>query len=53
MEPIVKATYIIEGDGALAVVAYEYISVYAVVSTEHNPNVVAVAKALADVIVHM
>ena len=48
MEPFVKATYKLEGDGALSVVAYEQLSIlYASVSTQHYPNVVAVAKAIA------
>ena len=48
MEPFVKATYNLEGDGALALVAHEQPSMlYAVVSTEHYPNVVAVSKTLA------
>ena len=48
MEPFVKATYTLEGDGALALVAYERVSMlYSVISTEHYPNVKAVAKQLS------
>ena len=48
MEPFVKACYIPEGDGALALVAYEHIStLYAVVSSDHYPNVAAVARHLS------
>ena len=49
METFVKVTYMLEGDGALALVAYEQLSMlYAVVSTQHYPDVVAVAKSLAS-----
>ena len=48
MESFVKATYILEGDGALALVAYEQISMlYSGISTEHYPNVYALAKSLS------
>ena len=48
MEPFVKATYKLEGDGALSLVAYQQLSMlYASVSTQHYPNVVAVVKAEA------
>ena len=48
MEPFVKATYKLEGDGALSLVAYQQLSMlYASVSTQHYPNVVAIAKAEA------
>ena len=48
MEPFVKATYKLEGDGSLSVVAYEQLNIlYASVSTQHYPNVVAVARAIA------
>ena len=48
MEPFVKACYILEGDGALALVAYEHIStLYAVVSSDHYPNVAAIARHLS------
>ena len=50
MEPFVKATYKLEGDGALCLVAYEQLSmIYASVymSTQYYPNVIAVAKAEA------
>ena len=48
MEPFVKATYALEGDGALALVAYERVSMlYSVISTEHYANVRTVAKQLS------
>lgn len=48
MEPFAKATYALEGDGALAFVTYECVSMlYSVISTEHYPNVNAMAKQLA------
>ena len=47
MEPFVKATYKLEGDGPLSL-AYQKISIlFASVSTQHYPNVAAVAKAEA------
>jgi len=47
MEPFAKATYALEGDGALALVTYERVSMlYSVISTEHYPNVNAMAKQL-------
>ena len=46
MEPFVKATYTLEGDGPIALVAYQQISLY--VSLEHYPNVDAVARLLAN-----
>ena len=48
MEPFVKATYALEGDGALALVAYERVSMlYSVISTEHYANMRAVVKKLS------
>ena len=48
MEPFVKAMYKLEGDGALSLVAYQQLSMlYASVSTQHYPDVVAVVKAEA------
>ena len=48
MEPFAKATYALEGDGALTVTTYERVSMlYAVISTEHYPNVNAIASELA------
>ena len=48
MEPFVKATYTLEGDGPLALVAYEQVSrLSACISAGHYPNVQAVAKKLA------
>ena len=50
MEPFAKATYALEGDGALAVTTYECVSMlYAVISTEHYPNVNAIASELRGV----
>lgn len=44
-----KATYVLEGDGALAFRAFEEISkLKAVISTAYYPNVVAVANKLSS-----
>ena len=49
MEPFVKATYVLEGDGLLAFIAYERISaLYSHVASNHHPNVTAVVKHLAN-----
>lgn len=52
MEPFVKATYVLEGDGLLAFIAYERISTlyiqYSHIASNHHPNVTAVAKHLAN-----
>ena len=49
MEPFVKATYSLEGDGPLALVAYQQMRLlYSHVSLEHYPNVDAVAKLRAN-----
>ncbi len=49
MEAFVKATYKLEGDGPIALVAYQQISLlYSHVSLEHFPNVNAVARSLAN-----
>ena len=49
MEAFVTATYNLEGDGALALSAYEEIrKLLAVVSARHYPNVTAVAKKLSN-----
>ena len=49
MEPFVKATYVLEGDGLLAFIGYERISaLYSHVASNHHPNVTAVAKHLAN-----
>ena len=49
MEPFVKATYFLEGDGPLALHAYERVSLlFSAVSTQHYPNVVSIAKALSN-----
>ena len=48
MEHFVKATYYL-GDGALAFYAYEHLSLlFSSVSNPHYPNVVSVAKDLAN-----
>ena len=48
MEPFVKATYSLEGDGPLALVAYQRLSLlYSQISLEHYPNVATVAKLLS------
>ena len=45
LESFVKCTYDLEGDGALALVAYEKIrALFHHVSLEHYPNVIAVAS---------
>ena len=47
-EPFAKATYALEGAGALAVATYEHVNMlYSVISSEHYLNVNAVAKQLA------
>ena len=49
MEPFVKATYKLEGDGPLSLEAYQQLSIlFASVSTHHYPNATAVAKAEAN-----
>ena len=45
LKPFVCATYNLEGDGALAVCAYQEISkLYSSIECEHYPNVMALAK---------
>ena len=45
MKPFVCATYDLEGDGSLALTAYQHISkLYSTIACEHYPNVVALAK---------
>ena len=45
MHPFVKATYSFEGDGPLALVAYQHLRLlYSHFELEHYPNVAAVAK---------
>ena len=47
-EPFVKATYRLEGDGPLALKAYEAISLLrSTISNEHYSNVLAVANEVA------
>ena len=54
METFVKATYKLEGDGALSLVAYQQLSVlYASVSNQHYPNVVAVVRQKQRKMLHM
>ena len=49
MEPFVNATYKLEDDGPLSLEAYQQLSVlFASVSTQHYPNVAAVAKVEAS-----
>ena len=49
MEPFVKATYKLEGDGPLCLEAYQQLSIlFASMCTQHYPNVAAVAKAEAN-----
>ena len=49
MDPFVKATHKLEGDGPLSLEAYQQLSIlFASVSTQHYPNVAAVAKAEAN-----
>ena len=49
MEPFLKATYKLEGDGPLSLEAYQQLSIlFASVSTQHYPNVAAVAKVEAN-----
>ena len=49
MEPFLKATYKLGGDGPLSLEAYQQLSIlYASVSTQHYLYVVAVAKAEAN-----
>ena len=48
MEPFVKATYNLEGDGFLALEVYERLSaLYIAITSKHMPNVKAMAKAEA------
>ena len=48
MEPFVKATYALEGDGSLVLVAYQRLSaLYNHVSSQYYPNLVAAAKHLS------
>ena len=48
MEPFVKATYTLEGDGVLALKAYGQLdALYQSVALEHYPNVIAKAKQLS------
>lgn len=45
MEPFVKTTYVLEGDGPHVVVAYEHLmTLFQAISAEHYPNVAAVAQ---------
>ena len=45
MEPFVKVTYTLEGDGPIALTAYEQIStLYSHISTAYYPNVNVLAR---------
>ena len=45
MKPFVCATYDLEGDGLLALAAYQHISkLHSTITCEHYPNVMALAK---------
>ena len=49
MDPFVRATYLLEGDGPLALVAYEHLmTLFQAINSEHYPNVFAVARRLAN-----
>ena len=49
MKPFVKATYNLEGDGFLALETYQRINaLYIAVTSNHMPNVTAVAKSQAN-----
>ena len=48
MEPFVKATYNLEGDGFLALKVHEQLNaLYIAITSKHMPNVKAMAKAEA------
>ena len=46
MEPFVKATYALEGDGMLSVTTYE--TIRTLYTSNHHPNVIAIARQLAN-----
>ena len=49
MEPFVKTTYILEGDGPLALVADKHLmALFQVITTEHYPNATALARSLPN-----
>ena len=48
MEPFVKATYNLEGDGFLALETYQRINALYITRSNHMPNVTAVAKSQAN-----
>lgn len=49
MEPFVKATYALEGDGILSLTRYERIrTLYSHIASNHHPNITAVARQLAN-----
>ena len=48
MELFVKTAYKLEGDGPLALHAYEQVHIYNHASLHHYPNVAAVARQLAN-----
>ena len=48
MEPFVKATYLLEGDGPLALVTYVQIRrLFSAISLRHYPNVLTIAKHMS------
>ena len=48
MEAFVKAMHVLKGDGPLALTAFEQVSMlYSVISTDHYPNIYALAKSFA------
>ena len=47
-EPFVKATYVLEGDGPLALKCYEVVSrLFAGIHVQHFPNLLAVAQVIS------
>ena len=49
--PFVKATYVLEGDGPLALQVYEEIQkLYATIANQHFPNTFAVAREVSSCI---
>ena len=49
MEPFVKACYMLQGDGPLALIAYEQIhKIITSISLEHYLNTVAMVRSLAN-----
>lgn len=49
MEPFARVTYLLEGDGPLALQAYEHVTtLFRAISTSHYPNANAMAKKLSN-----